>query len=250
MSLFAPVNSPKITDLIIEQIRSAILSREIKTGDKLPAERDLVNRFKASRIAVREALKSLEASGFIVIRPGSGIFVSEIDSKQMSESLYSILRIQNVSLDQITEARLILEPQVAKLAAQKITPEDLGKLKDNIEATAMTVKSGIVATSENIEFHALLAHATQNTVLALTMRTMLEVAREMTLARTENEPKRVTASRYSLACHKQIVSSLERRDSARVYDLMHEHIVRIQRDLKKAMSGRTDRRQHGATQGR
>jgi GntR family transcriptional regulator, transcriptional repressor for pyruvate dehydrogenase complex len=236
MPLFGPVNSPKITDLIIEQIRSAILTGEIKTGDKLPPERDLGKRFKASRIAVREALKSLEASGFLVIRPGSGVFVSEIDSKKMSESLYSILRIQHISLDEITEARLILEPQVARLAAERITGDDLEKLKANIAATAGIVKSGAVATAENIEFHGLLAQATQNTVLALTMKTMLDVAREMTLVRRQKEPQRVSASRYSVSHHKQILSALQEKDPQRVYDLMHEHIVRIQRDLKKAMS--------------
>ncbi len=238
MSLFEPVNSPKITDLIIDQIRAAVLSGELKAGDRLPAERDLVERFKASRIAVREALKSLEASGFLVIKPGSGVFVREIDSKKMSESLYSILTIQNVSLSQITEARLIFEPHVARLAAERIMRADLARLEENVQATATVLNTDSPATAENIEFHALIAEATQNAVIALTMKTMLEVAREMTSVTTENRARRIKVSRYSLTNHRAIVKALRERQPQKVYELMYEHILRIQRDLKRAMSGK------------
>ena len=238
MAIFEPVNSPRISDLITNQIRAVILNGELTPGDRLPAERELVTRFKASRIAVREALKSLEASGLVVIRPGSGVFVAETDSRKMSESLYSILQIQNISLDQVTEARLIFEPHVARLAADRIRPEDIERLETNIETTERVVNSKSPATPENIEFHALIAESTQNTVIALTMKTMLEVAREMTAVKARNQPRRTQISRHSLESHKEILSALKQKSPQRVYELMHEHVVRIQRDLKKAMERR------------
>ena len=236
MKHFQPVNSPKITDRIFEQIREAILTGSVKPSDQLPPERELVKRFKASRIAVREALKSLEAAGLVVIKPGSGVFVAEAGSKTMSDSLYSILRMQNTSVNEVTEARLIFEPQVARLAAERITEEDLAKLKTNIEKTAALLKSGSPVVAENIEFHTLIAEATHNTVIGLTMKTMLDVAYEMTSVTTETVAQRIKVSRHSLTHHKEILKALQERDPQKVYELIYEHVIRIQRGLKKAMS--------------
>ena len=236
MASFSPVKSPRVTELIINQIRSAILDGTIRPGERLPAERELVSRFNASRIAIREALKALEASGLLSIRPGSGVFVANADSTKMSESLYSILRIQNISLNEVTEARLIFEPHVARIAAERITLRDLERLEKNIEETAAVVGAGAPATAANIEFHTLLAEATHNTVIAMTMKTMLEVAREMTASERGTPARRAKVSRYSLNDHRGIATALRSKDPQMVYELMHEHIVRIQRDLKKAMS--------------
>jgi GntR family transcriptional regulator, transcriptional repressor for pyruvate dehydrogenase complex len=236
MTSFFPVKTPKITELIIGQIRDAILDGTTRPGDRLPAEQELVKRFNASRIAVREALKALEASGLLTIRPGSGVFVANTGSTKMSESLYSILRIENISLNEVTESRLIFEPHVARLAGERITQEDLARLRDNIESTLAVVKSGAPATAENIEFHTLLAESTHNTVIAMTMKTMLEVAREMTSATEETLAQRTKVSRYSVSDHRKILAALAEKNPQKVYELMYEHIVRIQRDLKNVMS--------------
>jgi GntR family transcriptional regulator, transcriptional repressor for pyruvate dehydrogenase complex len=232
---FQPVNSPKITDLIIGQIREAILTGTMRPSDQLPPERELVKRFKASRIAVREALKSLEAAGLVAIRPGSGVYVTEADSKTMSDSLYSILRIRNTSAKEMTEARLIFEPQVARLAAERITEQEIEALKNNVEKTAKLLKAGHPVVQENIEFHILIAEATHNTVISLTMKTMLDVAQEMTVVSKDTLAERIKVSRHSLTHHKEILKALDKRDPQRVYELIHEHVVRIQRGLKKAM---------------
>lgn len=245
MDSFVPVKTPRVTELIISQIRTAILDGTIRPGERLPAERELVNRFNASRIAIREALKALEASGLVSIRPGSGVFVANADATKMSESLYSILRIHNISLNEVTEARLIFEPHVARLAAERITQQDLARLEKNIEETVAVVASGAPATAENIEFHALLAEATHNTVIAMTMKTMLESAREMTSAEKGTPAQRTKVSRYSVHDHRKIATALRSKDPQMVYELMHEHIVRIQRDLKKALSAGASRRKKG-----
>jgi GntR family transcriptional repressor for pyruvate dehydrogenase complex len=238
MKHFQPVNSPKITDLITEQIREAILSGEVKPSDKLPPERELVKRFNASRMAVREALKSLEAAGLLIIKPGSGVFVAEANSRTMSDSLYSILRIQNTSLNEVTEARLIFEPHVARLAAERITDEDIRLLEVNIENTAAVLESELPATTENIEFHMLIARSVHNTVIALTMNTLLNVARAMTQETSDNTRERFLISCQSQMQHKLIVEALRQKDSEKAHHLMFDHIIEIQEDLKRAITSR------------
>jgi len=236
MDPFYPVKSGKISELIVRQIKNTILNGTMKPGDRLPPERELVKRFRASRISVREALKSLETSGLLTIKPGSGVFVAEMNSKSLSQSLSSILRIQKASINDLTEARIILEPNIVKLASERITPEDLLKLEQNIEETSALVHSNSPAPSLNIEFHSLIAEFTHNPVINLTMKTLFDVLKEMTLEITDNLPKRIETSGHAVTYHKEIVRALQERNSEKVYELMRKHILQIQRGLKKAKS--------------
>lgn len=236
MNPFRPVKSGKISGRIVQQIKGAILRGAMKPGDRLPPERELVERFRASRISVREALKNLETSGLLTIKPGSGVFVAEVDSRPLSESLSSLLRIRKTSINELTEARVILEPSVARLAAERMTDEDALKLEKNIEETMRMVKANSPAPVQNIEFHSLIAESTHNPVITLSMKTMLGVVKEMTLQLTDNLPRRVENSRRAVSYHNKILKSLRAKDSQRVYELMLKHVIQIQGGLKEVKS--------------
>ncbi len=233
MISFQPVKSGKVSELIAQQIRSAIRNGIIKSGERLPPERELVKRFQASRISVREALKGLETSGLITIKPGSGAFVAEMDTKAISEPLSSILRIQRTPLKEITEARLILEPTIAKLATEKMTSESIQQLEQNIQNALKKVKSHSPSTVENIGFHSLLASATQNRVISLTIKTLLDVTEEMTLEIKNNLSKRVEISKYAILFHKRILEAIKAKDSQKVYQLMQKHVYQIYEGFKR-----------------
>lgn len=232
MGTFHSVKSGKISELVAQQIKDAILKGTMKPGDRLPPERELVERFRASRISVREALKNLETSGLLTIKPGSGVFVSEVNSKPISDSLSSILRIRRISINEITEARIMLEPYIAKLATEKITTEDLEKLEENIHETSKIVKSDMPSPAQNIEFHSLIAAATKNQVIALTMKTLLDVVKEMTLEITNHLQKRTEISKQAVAYHRKILKALREKNSQKVYELMLKDIIQVQNGLK------------------
>ncbi len=238
MNLFRPVKSGKVSELIGLQIKNMILSGSLKAGDRLPPERELVLSFQASRISVREALKSLEASGLLSIRPGSGVFVAEITSRPMSESLSSFLRIQKASLNELTDARIILEPTVATLAAERIKKDCLLKLEENIQETLRAIDSHSPSrtSSKNIEFHCLIAESTENPVIALTMKTLFDVVKEMTIELEGNLSRRKTLSVRAVSCHQEILEALRERDAANSSKLMLNHILEIQEGLRKIQS--------------
>ncbi|HVN25408.1 MAG TPA: FadR/GntR family transcriptional regulator [Syntrophorhabdales bacterium] len=237
MNGLKPVKSPKITDLIVEQIREMILAGKIKPSEKLPAERELGIQFRASRIAVREALKSLEAAGLVTVRQGLGAFVAETDSRTMSASLYSILRIQNVSITELEEARVVFEPTIARLAAKQITQQDIDLLQENIDKTESLLTSHASATALNLEFHSLVAAATHNKVVELTMRTMLEVATEMTIETSKHFEERLKISQQAVKDHRDILKALRRKDPDEAYKSMLKDVVRVQRGLRHTISG-------------
>ena len=238
MKDFISVKSERISNLIIQQIKSAILNGTMKAGDKLPSERALAGRFQASRISVREGLKSLETSGFLKISHGSGIFVAEIGTKPMSDSLFSILRIQGTSINELTEARIILEPTIAKLAAEKITVEEIFRLEENIAEAEKLIKSNVsLASAKNIEFHSIISESTRNSVIALTMQTLFSVIAQMTLDISSNVSRRRAISAEAIQCHKEILEAIKNRDSEKVYQLMVTHISEIQTGFKGLKSG-------------
>ena len=236
MDSFQPVKSGKISELVARQIKSSILSGTMKPGDRLPSERELVERFQVSRISVREALKNLETSGLLTIRHGHGVFVAEINSRPMVESLSSILRMKKASINDLTEARLILEPSIAKLAFEKITQEDLLKLEQNIQEASGMVKSNSSASSQNIEFHSLIAESTHNPVITLTMKTLFDVLKEMTLEIVDDSPKNIKNSSKAVSYHKKILEAFREKDVQKGCGLMLKHVLQIQEGLKERKS--------------
>jgi len=208
----------------------------MKPGDKLPPERELTERFQANRISVREALKRLETSGLLTIKPGSGVFVAEVSPKPLSESLSSILRIKKASMNDLTEARILLEPSIARLASERITGEELQALEKNIEETITVLKSHSPAPLKNIEFHCIIANATRNLVIIMTMNPIFDVLKEMNLEMRGNIPRRVEISSLAVTYHKKILKALRERDSQKVYELMLKDISQVQEGLRKITS--------------
>lgn len=132
---FRPGKKDKISDSIIEQIRDGILSGEFKSGEFLGSEKDLLADFGVSKASIREALRVLEVMGLVEIKAGAsgGIYVAEIDEKATIYNIINILHHKSPSIAEITMIRYILEPIVAKLAAEKITQKDIDKLRNIIQ---------------------------------------------------------------------------------------------------------------------
>ena len=124
-----PINSPRIYEEIVRQIRTLISEGRLKSGDRLPPERDLAERFRVSRASVREALRSLESMGLIEIRLGEGTFVREISVDSLIEPLALVILTQREAVGELFEARRLLEPPIAGLAARRSTKEEIQEME-------------------------------------------------------------------------------------------------------------------------
>ena len=219
MSLYSSVKNEKVSELIAQQIKDSIVNGTMKPGDRLPPVRRLVENFEASPASVREALKSLEASGLLTMKPGSGVFVAELNSQPMGECLTSILRIRKTSIDEITQARVILEPAIVRLASRNRSPDDLDKLELNIRESSLLAEARQSGHAKNIEFHALIAEATHNVILILTVQTVLDALREITLE-IKDGPFRLDVVREIVKIHREIVQAIRKKDVDDAYKLM------------------------------
>jgi GntR family transcriptional regulator, transcriptional repressor for pyruvate dehydrogenase complex len=158
--------SEKVSDKIIAQIRDAILSGQLKSGDKLASEKELMGQFEVSKATMREALRVLEVIGLIEIRKGTagGAFVAKVGMKTTIHSLINFIHFQPVSIREITMLRYLIEPGVAQFAASRITDENIYNLKKII---GEAIEPAGAELSREIGFHRYVARMAGNTLLTL-----------------------------------------------------------------------------------
>jgi GntR family transcriptional repressor for pyruvate dehydrogenase complex len=186
---FKPIPISRISDHIEKTIKEAILNENLKSGDKLPTEKEMALQFGVSLVTLREALRSLEIFGLIVKRKGhgGGIFVSEVDSESIKTSLGRFLSFKDLSLQHLYEVRIIVEPPSIKLAAQKITPDEIKRLEENVFYCQQKLskidslfneKEFFDLDEKCIDFHKIIADSARNPILSLTIEYVFDFLSE------------------------------------------------------------------------
>src|ERR1700675_1589454 len=152
-----PVKSVRIYEDIVRQVRTLIADGHLKSGDRLPPERDLAERFRVSRTSVREALRSLQSRGLIDIRAGEGAFVRDVSVETLIEPLALVILPHREAVGELFEARLLLEPAIAALAARRASREELGEMERILEEQAKEVAEGRTGVAQDAALHSSIA---------------------------------------------------------------------------------------------
>jgi len=229
--VFKSVKSNKISENIIEQIRKAIFEGKLKPGDKLPPEKELMENFGVSKATLREALRSLEILGFLEIRKGvsGGAFVTEVDMKKARDSFTNFLLFKNLSLSNLSEVRLILEPYVAEKAALAITEEDLKRLEKLNKECEYVLKNNIPIESRKneIEYHRIIGSVSGNPILMF----ILDFVENLLIDTKEILQPSRDFSQKVLNAHKRIHKALSERDPKKAREEMIKHVREVGKDL-------------------
>lgn len=164
------VNKIKVTKVykqVIQQIKDMISDGTLKIGDKLPSERELVEKLKVSRSSIREALRSMENIGLIECRQGEGNFIGTNTENSLYEPLSIMFLLQKNTSQEIFELRMAIEVETAELASRKINFEELQELKALVIKMKETDDQNL-SISLDKEFHYKIAQAAHN-ILILNM---------------------------------------------------------------------------------
>jgi len=197
-----------LVDKVTALVRDRIAEGRLSPGDRLPSERDLGQQFGVSRTVVREAVRSLIAKG--LIEPsGRGYRIARVNSGAVTESMMVFLQGRPLSYEQIHEVRTTIEIALARLAAQRATPEDIAGMFAQCEAmkAAAEVDSAAVA---DLEFHRAVAVAAHNELFLVMLDSIGDVLldlRRRTLGMTNRIAKGVRA-------HRRIARNIEAGDVA------------------------------------
>ncbi|MBI3457887.1 MAG: FadR family transcriptional regulator [Candidatus Rokubacteria bacterium] len=220
-----PVKSTRIYAEIVRQIRGLIADGRLKSGDRLPPERDLAERFRVSRTSVREALRALESTGLIEIRAGEGAFVREVSVEALIEPLALVILTQREAIAELYEARRLLEPPIAALAARRASHEEVLEMTRILDAQAKEVAAGGTGLAQDAAFHTALVHSTHNRAIARIVAALVDLltqSREESL-QTPGRPER------SHQDHRRILVAVEARDEEGARQAMLDHLVAVER---------------------
>lgn len=221
---FQRLNSEKLSEKAINQIKDLINKGTLKPGDRLPSERDLSLRLGISRGILREALKSLENLGYLSRKPGGGTFIRELMDRN-SDSPLSDLLYRITYLDYL-EAREMLEQKVVELAIKRASKEDLEELENLVERESSEPTPELVR-----QFHHKLALTTKNIILSNFMQTNYRLQKDFSVTSgIEGDVKRKMSVWQE---HKAILDAIKKRDYKEGRRAVSAHLNNVRRYIEK-----------------
>ena len=230
-TLFREVPRDKVSLRIVNQIREAILSGRLRPGDRLPPEGELLNQFGVSKHTLREALRALETMGFLDIRKGAGggPVVSEVDRETARNSIANFLHFKDVTVRDLSEVRRVLEPYLARMAAEKLSGEQIRRMEGMNRDLGRVVEQGgsVIGGEFEIGFHTILADAVGNPVLSLILDFVTSLLTDVKL-RLKPGPE---FSRRVLESHQALLEAFRERAADRAAELMLRHVREVEEDL-------------------
>jgi GntR family transcriptional repressor for pyruvate dehydrogenase complex len=227
-----PVRRLKVSDSVAAQLELLITRGVYEVGERLPAERDLAERFGVGRSTMREALRLVEAEGMLRIDHGVGVFVIR-DSKRPEHGL--LLVDDEFTVPELFEVRLALEREAAGLAARRITPVEAEKLESILAAA----EGPDVDDDEFVRLDALLhrtiAESTKNGLLLRVTDSIMDLFVKYSKQVIGLPGRRERAH----AGHRAVVAAIVGRKPASARKAVHQHLHETESDLVAFREGRT-----------
>ena len=215
---------------IADQLAELISRGEFPTGSRLPAERELAVSLGVSRTSVREAIISLEMSGLVEVRVGTGIFVTSRHP--------GIVRGGDDAGPgpfELLNARKVIEGEVAALAAKSAKPADIAALRDSVARMEANINQFTAREEEDQEFHLLLARATGNGSLELVVAGLWQ-QRAGLWGRLQRHFHTHALAQQTIQDHAAIVHAVAAHDAKAARTALHQHLDRVAREFQRGVT--------------
>lgn len=221
---FEPGRDRSLSAHIVSEVRDALFGKRLSSGDFLGTENDLAARFGVSRMAARDALRTLQALGVVEIRPGKGggARIAHGNPALFAEALAVQLELTGVTAAEIVDAQRAIECLAAELAATEATPAEHARLRELLSDARRTIKDAAAYTRSCRDFHLAIAECSHNRVLAVQLVSLQHVPWP-----AENRTLTSKVAWRVLEAHERLLALLERRDPAGARALMNEHVLMI-----------------------
>ena len=228
-----------LTMATARKVKSMIIQEGMKPGDRLPTEKELAALFNVSRSTLREAMKFLRAENVVVIRQGSGTFVSA-ETGIAEDPLGLHFTDQKYVLQDLFETRMLVEPQIAGLAVQRATPQDIRNLERLVAEMDRLQANSAAAAEMDIQFHTAVAECTHNDVLARVVPIINESIRRGHVETFEN----TESFKRSKRSHMGICQAIAEGDYAKAKFQAERHIWETLNDMEIMIKGGRQNAKH------
>jgi len=231
-----PASRRKLSETVAQQLMEAF--RDLPPGTKVPSERELTKDLGVGRSTVREALNGLAVLGVLTIRHGQGAFIAEdAPAEAPSEPATSVLTaaLERGETAEFIEARLLVEVEVTRLAAERRTEEDMQRIEAalTLQERSLSAQDLDATLSVATSFNVLLAEAAHNEVLAAMIQTFVELMKE-------RGPRLYALEGFGdwdLDEHRGIYAAVRDQDPERAAELMRQHILELADRYRDAGAG-------------
>ncbi len=223
----------RLTDGIVAELRRAILSEELKPGDRLPPESELVRLFGVGRSTIREAMRAMAQLGLVRIQQGRGTFVQPNAKEVLLSANPGRPNLVNLPDDQIHEVRSIIEGEMAALAAERAREEDLERMATLIDRMRREANEPQKFLVSDMNFHLALAHAARNQLL----EQFLFFAYELFEQVTGPVLQAASARERAIWFYQELWDAVSQKDCASARHLMLDYLLLLQEEKAKGETG-------------
>jgi GntR family transcriptional regulator, transcriptional repressor for pyruvate dehydrogenase complex len=207
-------------------IRAMIIDGRLRPGDVLPSERQLAVELRISRPTVRQAISSLTAMNILEVRPGGGMFVTDLTPCSLSAPLRFLLQVDPRSHQHLLETRSLIEPGLARLAAERATPAALTKLARHRGAEHAALDRPAEFVHHYLAFHRAITEAAANPISCSLADSVLGLCEPLLRERLTE----LTRRREVLADHAALEDACRRGDGGQAEFGLHEHLRALMRE--------------------
>ncbi len=225
------IHKKKLYEEVIDQISLLIKREDYKAGDRLPSLKELSNMFQVGQPTVREALSVLVAAGVIVIRHGSGIFVSKFNEDNVSGVTSSLEKVDGKKLLYWLEYRRAVEVEAAGLAAIRRTESDIKSIEEALDSLEQETREGKVGSYWEYEYHHRVSLATHNPIFAQAVTTTEEILHqyfELSKKQTYKYPSRTEVVANE---HREILQCIIQSKPSEAKEAMLNHIENVRKRI-------------------
>ena len=214
-----PVSEHSVTQLLIQRFQEMIRNGLLTQGSRLPSERDLAAHFGIARSSLRQALKVLEVMGILTQRVGDGTYLARDSSAVLAVPMEFLFLLDDTSVQELTELRLLMEPGLARLAAERATAEDVALLRRSVHDLEASRGDTAKLLAADLLFHRAIFTASKNRAASNVYQTIHRAMANMILVTSQ-----LVELEHTLSFHKPIMLAIEQRDGERAAKLMTEHL--------------------------
>lgn len=229
---FRTISKSAVAEGIVDQLLSMIRERKLRSGDKLPPERELAVMMDVSRPSLREALRALSVMGVIELRHGSGIYVTALEPARLIEHLDFVFSLDDSTYLQLFETRKALEPPICALAAQRITEEEMAQLEDCLSRSRLGLTDYEAYLQADLDLHEIITKAANNPLLQRFMSSLRSLGKA-SRRRTATLPGIVE---QTIQDHQNIIQALGKHQPEAAHLAMLIHLEHIEQRLQQEQS--------------
>ncbi|WP_033290176.1 FadR/GntR family transcriptional regulator [Amycolatopsis jejuensis] len=226
---FTPARPVRAYEIIVRQIEDAIYRGELRPGQRLPSEREMVTQFAVSRPTVREALRVLESSGLIRSRQGDatgGAEVQPFSPDNLQRAMTALVHLEHSDLADVVQFRMIIEGSTTYLAATEHTDEELARIFEAHERLTASIARGYEVFSRmDVEFHQTIADASHSGLLRACNEVVRGVVANLIESKLSFTEDRERLMQDSCTRHERVLAAIAKRDGETAARLAKEDMV-------------------------